>query len=364
VAHGGAERYMNAVVAELARRGHEVHIFAHDWDGATATGVTVHRVPMMKAFSFLRAWSFARNCRKAIERGTFDVVFSFERTLRQDVYRAGDGCHREWLEQRRKFSSPLKRLTLRLNPLHAVMLSLEKKVFSPHHTKLVIANSHRGKTEITRHYKFPAANVRVIYNGVDCEKFSPSCREKYRTEVRGKCGIGAEDFVALFVGSGWERKGLEFAIRAVAKSEGVTLLVVGRDRNEAKYRAMARKLGVGERVKFAGTTTEIERFYGAAEVLLLPTIYEPFSNVCLEAMACGLPVITSRANGVAELIANNVNGGVVENPSDTAAIAKWLEFFRGTDLKSAGERARAVARSLPLGQAVTETLEVLENARG
>jgi UDP-glucose:(heptosyl)LPS alpha-1,3-glucosyltransferase len=355
---------MSAVVADLARRGHEVHIFAHEWAGASTDGVTVHRVPMMRAFSFLRAWSFARNCRAAVGRESFDVVFSFERTLRQDVYRAGDGCHREWLEQRRKFASPLKRFTLRLNPLHAVMLSLEKRVFSPQHTKLVIANSHRGKAEIVGHYKFPASRIRVIYNGVDCEKFSPVCREKFRAEVRARLGIGTADFAALFVGSGWERKGLEFAIRAVARDKRKSfLLVVGRDRNEAKYRALARRLGVGERVKFTGTTKEMEQFYGAADVLVLPTIYEPFSNVCLEAMACGLPVITSRANGVAELIANNVNGGVVEKPDDVEAIAKWLDFFRTTDLKAAGERARAVARSLPLEQAVTETVEVLQSAQ-
>lgn len=319
---------------------------------------------MLRAFSFLRAWSFARNCRAAVGREPFDVICSFERTSRQDVYRAGDGCHREWLEQRRKFASPLKRFTLRLNPLHAVMLSLEKKVFSPQHTKLVIANSHRGKTEIVRHYKFPASNVRVIYNGVDCEKFSPACREKFRADVRAKLGIGGEEFVALFVGSGWERKGLEFAIRAVARTaRKMFLVVVGRDRSESKYQSLSHKLGVGERVKFAGTTREIEQFYGAADMLLLPTIYEPFSNVCLEAMACGLPVITSRANGVAELIANHVNGGVVENPADVEAIVKWLQFFCTTDLKEAGERARAVARSLPLEQAVTETVEVLQGAQ-
>jgi len=356
---------MSSVVAELAKRGHEVHVFAHEWDTtANVNGVDVHRVPMSALFSFTRASSFAKNCREMLASEKFDVVFSFERTLQQDVYRAGDGCHREWLEQRKKFASAFKKLTMPLNPLHKVLLSLERKVFSPQNTKLVVANSHRGKTEIVRHYKFPAANIRVIYNGVDSEKFSPDCRDKFRKATREKFGIGETDFVALFVGSGWERKGLAFAIRAVAKMEsggrkGV-LLVVGRDSREGKYRGQAQQLGVSDRVLFAGTTKEIEQFYGAGDVLLLPTIYEPFSNVCLEAMACGLPVITSRANGVAELIANNVNGGVVENPADWEAIAKWLKFFRETDLMAAGKRARDVARSLPLQQAVTETLEVLE----
>src|SRR5918999_529637 len=113
VAIGGAERYLDAIIRELLARGHAVHVFANRWDGATA-GFELHRVPMVRLMSFLRALTFALNVCRMVRRANCHLIFSLERTLEQDVYRAGDGCHREWLRQRAKYISPLSSATVRL----------------------------------------------------------------------------------------------------------------------------------------------------------------------------------------------------------------------------------------------------------
>src|SRR5262245_45558404 len=142
---GGSERYTNGLVAELRARGHEVHILAARWDAAaSSSGVTLHRVPILSGASFVRALSFAWNARQALDKARCDVVLSLERTIRQDIVRAGGGCHREWLIQRHHFRSWPQRDLLWLNPLHLAMLWIEKQTYSRSHTRCIIANSNRG----------------------------------------------------------------------------------------------------------------------------------------------------------------------------------------------------------------------------
>jgi UDP-glucose:(heptosyl)LPS alpha-1,3-glucosyltransferase len=356
VAHGGAERYASALVQELARRGHEIHIFAHRWDGesmAAAEKIAFHRVPMVRVFSFLRAISFAFSCKKSVERAQFDVVFSLERTMKQDIYRAGDGCHREWLAQRKRYISPLKRATLWMNPLHPAMLWLEKRTFSAQNTRLVIANSHRGKDEIVRHYGFPADRIHVIHNGVDCERFKPANRSR------------GDGFVLLFVGTGFERKGLAFCIRALKElPQTVRLRVVGKG-NRRRYERLARRLGVAARVDFAETMEKIESVYASADVFVLPAIYEPFANACLEAMACGVPVVTSRINGASEIIEHGKNGAIIDEPNDIEALAAAIRMFLDRKFwADASAAARKTAEAHPFSANVEQTLKIIELACG
>jgi len=342
VAHGGAEQYLRALAAGLAKRGHEVHVFSHWWE--PTTGIQFHHVPVMRTPSFLRALTFAWNCRRGV--ASYDVVLSLEGTLRQDVYRAGDGCHREWLAQRRRFLPAWRRAMLSINPLHWALLWLERRVFDPANTRHIIANSARGKDEIVRHYGFPAERITVVYNGVDTERFKPTARP----------GNGT----LLFVGSGWERKGLEFAIRALPHlPEHVRLRVVGKG-NRSRYERLARQLGVAGRVNFAPPQSRIEEAYAGADVFVFPTIYEPFANVCLEAMACGLPVVTSRINGASEIITPGVNGAILEEPSDAGALAEAIRPFLNRDaLARAAIAARQTAEALPFGANVEQTLAIL-----
>jgi UDP-glucose:(heptosyl)LPS alpha-1,3-glucosyltransferase len=347
---GGAERYLDSVIRELVARGHEVHVFANSWEGE---GFTFHRVPMMRGASFLKALTFALSARKEVRREKCDLVFSLERTLEQDVYRAGDGCHRQWLKERAKYESAFKTAGVRLNPLHWTLCGLEKRTFSPERTGRIIANSHRGKREIVENYAFPEERIDVIHNGVDCERFTPAPGRRSDKEVR-----------LLFVGTGFERKGLHFCIGALKHLPAdVRLRVVGKG-NTARFEALARVAGVDGRVEFTGGNQDIAAVYREADLLVHPAIYEPFANVCLEALASGLPVITSRINGASEVIEYGRSGAVVDDPGDIAALAGAIRPFLDAKFRaSASVHARAVAEAHPFAQNVAQTLQVLTQVK-
>jgi UDP-glucose:(heptosyl)LPS alpha-1,3-glucosyltransferase len=345
---GGAERYLDGVIRELVARGHDVHVFANSWQGASE-GFQFHRVPMARGTSFLKVLTFALNCRRMVEREKFDVLFSLERTLKQDVYRAGDGVHREWLRQRSQFTSGLKNLSIRMNPLHNTLLWLERQTFSPECTGRIIANSHRGKREIVEHYGYPAERIDVIHNGVDCNRFRPP-----------KAKAPSDGVMMLFVGTGFERKGLGFCIRVLALlPTHVHLQVIGKG-SISQYEALARSMGVLERVHFSGQNSDMPAAYQRADLLIHPAIYEPFANVCLEALASGLPVITSAANGASEVIEPGKSGAIVEHPEDTEALAAAIRPFLDPNFRGeAAKRARAVAEAHAFEAHVTETLRIL-----
>jgi UDP-glucose:(heptosyl)LPS alpha-1,3-glucosyltransferase len=305
---------------------------------------------MMQGPSFVRALSFALNCRRVVQQSNCDIVLSIERTIRQDICRAGGGCHREWLIQRRRYRAGLGGNLFWLNPLHLALLWLEKRTFSPQNTRVVIANSHRGKEEIIRHYRFPGDRIHVIHNGTDCTRFNPAS---------GKSDTG--ETVLVFAGSGFERKGLEFAVRALARLPANVRLEVAGKGDPTPYQRLAQKLGVPSRLRFLGTAEHMEEVYARGDILVHPAIYEPFSNTCLEAMACGLPVVTSRINGASEIIRPNENGAVVEDPADIPAFAAAIGFFLDPAVRQrARNAARQTAERLPMSLNVERTLAVID----
>ena len=173
---GGAENTLLALTRELLRQGHEVTLVTAEPQPppALASLANLHWRPAPVWPGKLgRVLGFAVNTRRVLQQGRFDVIFSLERTLQQDAYRAGDGCHREWLARRRPYDSRPERLHLALSPFHRTLLSLEKRLFQDPGLKLVIANSRQVPAEVRRHYQVDPGKIRVIYNGVDRERFSP-----------------------------------------------------------------------------------------------------------------------------------------------------------------------------------------------
>jgi UDP-glucose:(heptosyl)LPS alpha-1,3-glucosyltransferase len=322
--HGGAERYMQTLLGELREEGHDIHIYADSW--AEAPGFTFHHVDINSAISFLSVYSFSKNAAAALKREKYDCVTSFERTEYQDIFRAGDGCHRAWLAIRSAHEPAYRRLSFRLNPLHRYTLALEKRIFTE--TPLIVVNSEMVRAQITGYYNILGEKIVVAYNGVDLELFSPANREKWRGQVRASLGIDESDKVILFAGTGFKRKGIETLIKALPSvmSSGngnIITLVLGRD-DSSRYMDIARKSGLGGKIIFLGVLPDIERFYAAADVFVLPTLYDPFSNACLEAMASGLPVVTTRNNGVSEIIGNGMEGFIAESAADPAELAEKI----------------------------------------
>lgn len=209
--HGGAENYMKTLIGQLGNRA-DIHVMAKKW--VETPGITFHKINPISIGSFLSTVSFnSRVCRE-IKRIHADRIISFERTTCQDIYRAGDGCHREWLRLREAIEPLWKRYTFMLNPLHIALLRIERKLFSE--TNIIIANSNMVKSQIIKHYNVPEEKIRVVYNGVDLKKFSPANAEKYRGQVRKELSIDENTVLVLFVGSGFERKGLRTLLRAIS----------------------------------------------------------------------------------------------------------------------------------------------------
>lgn len=347
-ATGGAELYLQRLLAALASAGHEVHLFAEKWQGPS-TGVTFHPVETSRGSRAQRPQRFAEAATIALQRHTFDCVFSLERTLHQDVYRAGDGLHRVWLERRRQFAPWWKRPWIGRGAFHRNMMALEARTLDPANTRHIIVNSEMVRGEISHHFpRFPQERIHLVRNGVQTSRF----QSQNRASARSRFGLHQDDFVLVFVGSGWERKGLPWLLKFMAtrtSDSRLKLLVVTRDRMRGH---------VPKNVVFAGSLTDVEVAYAAADLLTFLPIYEPCSNVVSEALATGIPVVTSAFNGAAELIEPEINGHVLNSPDDLPALAQAVDFWRSRS----GRGPVCTHLPLDLEANVQATLKVLECA--
>ncbi|MFZ5453401.1 MAG: glycosyltransferase family 4 protein [Thermodesulfobacteriota bacterium] len=365
-ATGGAETTLINLARGLAAAGHEATVYGTDPPATgqrlLGPGVKFVSVPVWGGKT-ARVLSYALNVRRLMRQAPGQLVFSLERTLSPQVYRAGDGCHREWLRRRAPYLTPLARLGQELSLFHRVMLWLEKHLLTDPHLIRVIANSRQVQGEIEEYYKPAPEKIRVIYNGLDHQKFQP-LKEPETTSLQARLGLDNNAQVVLFVGSGFVRKGLTYLLEAFAglKSKNSLLWVVGKGRTE-RYQQLARRLKVAERVRFWGPQADTASFYQAATVLALPTIYDPCSNVVLEALGCGCPVVTTGANGAGEFITPGTNGAVLPLPHDPGALGPALEeyLYRGRDPEVRRAAAGAVAH-LSWEQTVSQTLAVLAEA--
>ncbi len=338
-ADGGAERACFNLARGLAARGHEVHAFAQRH--APLEGVRARPVP---ADGFFRHASFAAHARRLLEKEPFDIIHSFARTSRQDVLRLGGGTHREYLARTEGEYSALGRLWRRIRPKERFELLLERESLAPGAYRRIVAVSRRVKDEVVRHYAVPPDAVAVVYNGVDAAAFRPDLEARAR--VRRELGIAGDDYLLLFCGTGFRRKGLDYAIAAVDRVPAARLLVAGEGSAPAH-----------PRVRMLGRRDDVAALAAAADALILPTLYDPFPNVCLEAMAAGLPVIVSRVAGVSEII--DGDSLVVEDPTDVGALAAAVERLADPAVRRPmGEAARRKALQFTLDRVLDENLRI------
>lgn len=333
---GGAERFVARALEALKGQDVKVTLITREWK--TVEGVEVIVVNPFYLGRVWRDWSFARAVCRVLQERQFDLVQSHERIACCDIYRAGDGVHRAWLEQLKRVRGPLGRLGLALSPYHHYVKWAEQKLFNSPQLKAVICNSRMVKEEIKQYFGTPDSKLHIIYNGVNTETFHPRVRQ-YRAEVRARFGIPENATLFLFVGSGFERKGVAVLLEAMAQVPGdARLLVVGRDKRVCRYVAKAHALGLAGRVYFTGSQSDVKPFYGAADALVLPTLYDPFPNVIAEALACGLPVVTSTKSGGAELIEHGVDG-LVSDALDVSGLADQLRRFLLPETRQAFQAA-------------------------
>ncbi|MBW2665029.1 MAG: glycosyltransferase family 4 protein [Deltaproteobacteria bacterium] len=351
---GGAEAVAWTIAHGLARRGDQVEVIARRADDSPE--VAVRRVAVPRGWQPLRVLGFSAAAARAIAGSRADCVLSFSRTRRQHVYRAGAGSHADYMERR------YGRLhhAWRFSPRHAVLLAAERRIFRDPRQR-VLCLSEMVRSEIQRRYQLPAERLTVVRNGVDLERFHPRNRAGSGAKLRAR--LGASNLpVWLFAGSGFKRKGLDTALRALARSgpSASELWVAGRDA-PARWQRLARRLGVASRVSFLGFRADLAPVYAAADALFLPSRYDAFGNVCLEAAAAGLPVVTSGAVGAAELLRDS--GGVVADPEDVTGFARELERLQEPALRARrAADSRKVAETLSWDRQIDVLRTELERA--
>tara|TARA_B100000686_G_scaffold354818_1_gene467429 strand:- start:1158 stop:2288 length:1131 start_codon:yes stop_codon:yes gene_type:complete len=361
VPYGGAERFSSELIHQLAAKGNDVHVFANQWESESFHNITIHSVKTQTTNSAQRVLSFNRAVKNKLSEEYFDLVQSHERTVCQDIYRAGDGCHIEWLRMRKR-CYPIKGFFWFLNPFHKCILKIERQIFAPENHKKIIAISEMVKKNIQRHYKVPDKDIIVIYNGVDLKRFRPEKKGELYHSVRESLGIPKEATTILTVGSGFERKGLKFLLRSFKYLEARNwrLIVIGKG-NWPFYSRYAPR-NFRNHLIYLPPVHNLEKFYAASDAFILPSIYEPFGNVHLEALASGLPVIVSRFSGAAELISHNINGMILENPADPKEIAKHLNYLKDPKTReSMGHHGRKLAEQFPIEKNTEKMLQLYKN---
>lgn len=346
---GGAEAYLRRLAEGLAGRGHQTHLLTSpDWP---MDDLSFGEVSRLEAESPIL---FADEVQKVQSEKQFDVLMSMERVWHCDVYRAGDGVHRAWLERRKTFAGPFTNFVRGFNRKHQEILRLEEALLERRESSRIIANSEMVKREIGKYYGYPADRIDVVRNGVPIAQFQfdPAFREKSWAEV----GVRRDEVALLFVGSGWERKGLRYAIKAMeaCKDPRLRLLVVGRG-DEHEFRR--------PRVRFLGELADLRSVYAAADIFILPTIYDPFSNGCLEALASGLPVITTSDNGFSEIIQHDVHGSVVPSADDVFGLRDAIKYWTDSSNRIAA-RPTILERAaeFDISKNVEQTLSILIQA--
>ena len=339
---------------------HEVHVFASRYE--SLNGVACHSVAVpLKPFG-LQSMVFARNARLALSRNEFDIVNGLSQVYPQDVYRMGDGIHKHWLTVHS--GNTFTRLYNTISPRHRLILNIERKIFAPGNYKRIVAISNLCKQHAITYYNVPPNLIDVIYCGVNFDIFNSSVRKEGEL-LRKNLGIDPKAIVVLFVGMNFARKGLASLLRAVSQlrdKEKYRIVIVGKD-NISRYGKLARELGLDGISMFCGFQDDMPSFYGCADVFVLPSYYEPLGNACLEAMACGLPVIATLETGASELIAHGRSGFIMDNPENTPALANWLEVLQDREVcRSMGSVAQEQVASLTVERNAKETIRTYERA--
>ncbi len=322
---GGGERYALTLARGLCERGLDVHLFGHVIEDAPRNTRT-NRVPMPRWPASRRVLGFAAAARDAVARHEFDITYGLTQVWPVDCYFMGGGAIRHWLTER--FANPVVRAgKYVLNPVNLVHRHMESRIFAPANHRRIVANSQLIKRHAMQYHNLPVRRIEVVYHGVDHDRYHPGVRDTHRAAMREQWGVRDDDLVVLLASHNWPRKGLPTLLEAVSQlgeaGRPVHVVAVGRSRVRPMA-AIARRLGLSDRVHLHEPTARIEQYFAAADVFALPTRYDPFAAVTLEAMACGLPTITTSQNGGAEAIEPGVSGYVLEDPTDARTLAGRL----------------------------------------
>jgi len=321
---GGAERYCHGLCTGLRDMGHRVFLLAETCDEDLKRLVDFVPLKVRKINSVAKNLSFHQAAQKALLRFPNAVSYALSRTWPVDAFRVTDPLHAHTLALR--YRPYLKRSWTKLSPRHRVLLRLEKSVISSEGCRYIVTISELDRNLVQRYYGVSHERIRVIYNGVDQDVFSLRVRQR-RNLVRESLGLGEDVTCYIFPAMDFRRKGLAVLLNALSKlSFSWELLVAGQD-SDTSFRKQASRLGIASNVHFLGRRKDIQDLFGASDLMVLPTTYDPFGNVHLEALACGLPVLTTAQAGGAEVVKPGQTGYVMRDSNSVDELAAALRDF-------------------------------------
>lgn len=305
---GGAERFIENVIEALAETGIETTLVSESADAAPAAGGRLVRIPSAGGSRYRRYRAFQAAVAGVLAKDSFDVVQSHERILNAHLFRAGDGVHAAWVDRIGRERRWWRRRLLGVDRFHRHLIETERRM-ARQTDMIFVANSRMVARELADWLDLPFARIRTIENGVDLAAFRPPLPEE-RMKARTRFGLSMDDQVVAFVGSGFERKGAFALVRALAtgRLRGKKALVAGRDKRSGRLGSLIRKLRLEDRVTMFGAVADVTRLLHAGDVFVLPTLYDPMPNAAIEAIACGLPVVTTPDAGIGDVVSEHGAG--------------------------------------------------------
>ena len=350
----GIGRVVRSLAGEFVAAGHAATVIAQHAE-SVPPGVLVRRLwkpPLSGAAGKLL---FARQTGSLFSRRRFDITNAFGVGRRADIVTASS-CHRAAVEARSRFTRG--RLRGRGVGLFDAVSLYDERVLMKAPVR-VIAVSRLVRDELIEYYDLPAANISIVPNGIAPHPEADAGESRIR--VRTQAGVRGGDFLLLFIGNEFDRKGLETVLEAMSSmgDRRLRLLVVGDD-DSRPYESRAGELGVRGCVGFAGRTAHPEMYYAAADAFVLPTYYEPFGMVIIEAMAAGLPVITSARAGAVEGLVSGKHGLYLEDTLSPDELGRHIRSVMTDGELSAGlsRAGREAARRFSWERIAKETLDV------
>ena len=340
---GGTERVFYRTAVGLRDRGHEIHLFCQKISMAPPAGVFAHRVPGLTRPRSLRLLTFGVFAPLFIERFDCDLVVSFDRMIKQDLFRSGGGPHKVFLDKMQQYVGWWRFLSYKLSPYHRLALAIEKRQLSSRGSRAIVAVCEQTKRELIQAYGTVDDKITVIHNGVDQDRFHPQNRYGSGQAIRRELGIELDKQVILFVGTGFRRKGLHRLLELWKKAmlPNAYLVVVGNDTRLAAYKAAWRN---DPHIIFTGARPKVEDFYAAADLLVLPSVQEAFGNVVLEAFAAGLPVVTVAGVGAMDKVTGELREGILEDPDNLMELrSRILRFLDPVRWPALSRQARQIA---------------------
>jgi UDP-glucose:(heptosyl)LPS alpha-1,3-glucosyltransferase len=358
---GGLEKYAERIASAFSSRGDQVTYLCTGKPPNAIPGIKFHSFSTQSLFSFSKIEKFDLAVTHWLKNHHADIIFGLDRNREQTHLRAGNGVHAAFLKSRISTEGKMKYYLSLMNPLHRKILSIEKYAYSNTRLKKIFTNSHMVAKELQEHYSTDPSKIEVIHNGAEWKEMEPvfSGWEQGRKKAFKNYHLDPHLFHILFIGHGYLRKGLGALIKALAcwKFRDFHLSIIGSDKNIDLYVDKVKKLKMSHQIRFFGPQKNTSLFYQLADILVIPSFYDPFANVTVEALSMGLFVISSKQNGGHEVLTKQ-NGKIIDDLFDTESIIEALnESLTHRKSKQSSIRIRQSVSHLDFSYQLTKLIK-------